>query len=65
MHDRPVILSFADHRAKLKRADRLRSLRPYCGDCLDKTGEILDLVPCKRYDGPDSNYCPNCGEEYR
>jgi len=60
-----VILSFAGHRDKLKRAARLRSLTAYCGPCFDATGAINDLVPCKRYDGPDSQFCSECGSEFR
>lgn len=59
-----MILSISDHKAKLARSDRLRSDKPFCGPCETATGEINDLIACKRYDGPNSAYCPSCGEEY-
>jgi len=60
-----MILSMQAHREALATKARLASPKPYCGPCHDAGEGIHDLIACKRYDGPDSAYCPCCGEEYR
>ena len=62
------VLSFAAYREALRRLERLRSLSPYCGKCLDKTGEINDLIPhLVRLEGglkATGYWCASCGEEF-
>lgn len=60
-----MILSIAAHRQALATKARLASPLPYCGLCVDAGDGIHDLISCKRYDGPDSAYCPMCGTEFR
>lgn len=60
-----MIIDFALASKRLEQRARLASPVPYCGPCFDAGEGIHDLVPCKRYDGPDSAYCACCGEEYR
>ena len=62
------VLSFAAGREALRRTRRLRSPKPYCGKCLDQTGEINDLIPhLIRLEGglkATGFWCPGCGAEF-
>jgi len=63
-----TVISIAAFKDNRRRKTRARSLEPYCGPCLDKTGEIEDLVPhLVRLPGGQkiTGYsCPECGLEF-
>ena len=62
------VFSLAARREALRRAERLHSPKPYCGRCLDESGEINDLMPhLLRLEGgvkATGYWCPGCGAEF-
>lgn len=59
-----MIIDLEQHRAEAKRKARLDSPEPYCGPCLEQTGDINDLIAYKVYGGPDRLMCAQCGEDF-